>query len=325
MQVKANHETWPLRDSFSISRGSKSSVDVVVVEITDQSCIGKGEAVPYAHYGQTVDETLDCIRRIESSLKSDLSRERLLKEFPANAARNALDCALWDLEAKSSRRPVWKIANLPEPVAVVGACSLSLAEPEILAEDAKAWSNFQLLKLKLGSSQVVESVRAVRDVCPDSRLIVDANEAWTPEQFVRDLPELEDLGVEMIEQPFPAGSDDFLENFDCSILLCADESFHLSQDLDRLQCRYDVFNIKLDKTGGLTEAIHSSRKIKDAGKRLMIGSMMSTSLSLAPAFLLSQDASYVDLDSSIWLKRDRTGGLDFRDGILSPAHPSLWG
>ena len=325
MQINAYHENWPLRESFSISRDSKSNVDVVVVEITAQSCVGKGEAVPYSHYGQNIDETLQCIHEIESSLVGNLSRDSLRQNFPANAARNALDCALWDLEAKISNQPVWKLAKLPEPAAVLGACSLSLESPQKLADSANKWRNFPLLKLKLGPSDVVESVKSVRAARPDSRLIVDANEAWTPSEFKEYLPELATLGVEMIEQPFPAGSDQFLEDIDSSILICADESFHLAEDLDRLHNRYDVFNIKLDKTGGLTEAIELSKKIKSAGKQLMIGSMMATSLSLAPALLLSHDASYIDLDSSIWLKRDRLGGLDFEDGMLSPAQPSLWG
>lgn len=297
----------------------------MVVEIADQSFVGKGEAVPYSHYGQNIDETIKCIRKIESSLAPDLTRERLRQNFPANAARNALDCALWDLEAKISDQPVWKLANLPVPEVVLGACSLSLDSAQKLAESAKKWSNFPLLKLKLGPDDVVESVKSVRAARPDSRLILDANEAWTPTEFRNYLPELEVLGVEMIEQPFPAGSDQFLEDIDSSILICADESFHLADDLDRLHSRYDVFNIKLDKTGGLTEAIELSKKIKSAGKQLMIGSMISTSLSLAPAFLLSQDASYIDLDSSIWLKQDRLGGLEFENGMLSPAQTFLWG
>ena len=325
MQINAYHENWPLREAFSISRDSKSSVDVVVVEITAQSCVGKGEAVPYSHYGQNVEETLKCIREMESSLAPDLTHERLRQNFPANAARNALDCALWDLEAKISGQPVWKLANLPVPAAVLGACSLSLESAQKLAESAKKWSSFPLLKLKLGPSDVVESVMSVRAARPDSRLIIDANEAWTPSEFRSYLPELETLGVEMIEQPFPADSDQILEDIDSSILICADESFHLADDLGRLHNRYDVFNIKLDKTGGLTEAIELSKKIKSAGKQVMIGSMMSTSLSLAPALLLSHDASYIDLDSSIWLKQDRLGGLEFEDGMLSPAPPSLWG
>jgi len=181
------------------------------------------------------------------------------------------------------------------------------------------------LKLKLGHHEVIESVQAVRVACPHARIIVDANEAWTPEQFFQFIPDLEKLGVEMIEQPLPAGQDQALDHIECSILLCADESFHGAADLAPLSHRYEVFNIKLDKTGGLTEAIEIAQEIKSAGKKIMLGSMMATSLSLAPALLLAQNASYVDLDSSIWLQQDREFGLQFADGVLSPAKRELWG
>ena len=325
MKITTRHENWPLRDSFSISRGSKTSVDVIVAEIEDAGKSGIGECVPYPRYGETIKQTLLDISSMGNSHASELKRDSLRDHFPANAARNAVDCALWHLESRQSGKEVWEIAHLPPPKPVLGACSLSLENPYKLAQSAEAQSNFPLLKIKLGDDLVIESVRVVRDACPSNRMIVDANEAWTADSLTRYLPKLAKLGVEMIEQPLPASDDEFLENFDSEIPLCADESFHLGSDLERLINRYEVFNIKLDKSGGLTEAISLAQQIHSVGKKIMIGSMMATSYSLSPALLLAHYASYVDLDSSIWLLEDHPNGVKFIDGVLYPADRSFWG
>ena len=325
LKIKAWHENWPLRDSFAISRGSKISVNVVVVEIVDGTFVGRGESVSDSRYSQSVDQALETVAEIRKTLLNRLTRENLRAEFPANAARNAVDCALWDLEAKKTGKPVWKLAGLPAPQPVIGAYTLSLDEPENLAASAKNCSSFPLLKIKLDNGRVIEKVQAVREACPNARIIVDANEAWNAQSFVEYLPKLAQLNVEMIEQPLHADADDVLEQINSEIPLCADESFHLPEDLARLVSRYDIFNIKLDKTGGLTEAIDLAKQVANAGKQIMIGSMMATSLGLAPAILLTYNAQYVDLDSSIWLLEDRIGGLEFSDGELCPADRSFWG
>ncbi len=298
---------------------------MVVVEIDDGSATGVGEAVPYPRYNQDVEQTLNAIRKIAAEHGEALSRNRLLQVCAANAARNALDCALWDLEAKRSGTPVWDLAGQPEPVPALGAYSLSIDPPRQLAENARSVSHFPLLKIKLGGHHIIESVAAVREACPESRLIVDANEAWTIEILEKILPELKQLDVEMIEQPLPAGSDAALDEFKCEIPLCADESFHSVDDLDRLANRYEIFNIKLDKTGGLTAALEIANAVKAAGRQVMVGSMMATSLGLAPAMLLAHGAAYIDLDSSVWLAEDRPHGINFENGLLHPADPRLWG
>ncbi len=284
-----------------------------------------GEAVPYPRYNQDIDQTLDTIERLAQKHGTGLTRDLLRQEYPPDAARNALDCALWDLEAKKTGIPAWKGAGFSEPSPVLGAYSLSLEQPLQLEKTAKESSSFPLLKIKLGRDQVVESVAAVRRACPQARIIVDANEAWDIEMLNAIVPELRNLEVEMIEQPLPADDDAMLENIECDIPLCADESFHNAQDLERLGNRYSIFNIKLDKTGGLSEAIDLASAVTRAGMQFMVGSMMATSLGLAPALLLAQGASYVDLDSSAWLAKDRPYGIEFENGILQPASRNLWG
>ena len=300
-------------------------MSVVVVKIEDGTTIGYGEAVPYPRYNQNVEQTLATIQQLANKYSSNLNRDWLRREHPSDSARNALDCALWDLEAKQSGQPVWQRAGLPEPTPTAGVYSLSLDTPQNLVQSAKEARAFPILKIKLGREQVIESVSAVRDTCPNARIVVDANEAWDTQSLIQFLPELTRLRVEMIEQPLPADADAELDDIECSIPLCADESFHNADDLARLANRYDIFNIKLDKTGGLTEALDLAVAIRNAGKGIMIGSMMSTSLGLAPALLLAHNAVYVDLDSSVWLANDRPYGIEFENGTLQPVNPNLWG
>ncbi len=326
-QISIRDEKYPLLDTFRISRGSKSEVHVLTVTITDENgIIGSGECVPYPRYGESVESTLQQCRQVTQQLGDRLHQQLLRDQYPAGAYRNAIDCALWDLQAKQSDRSVWQLANLPQPNQVLGACSLSIDTPERLAAAAYERRNFPLLKIKLNDQQVIESIERVCEACPDNRIFVDANEAWSPQSLEQYLPKLIALGVEMIEQPLPASADDALQEFVCDeMLLCADESFHSADDIERLANRYDVFNIKLDKTGGLTEAIEVAGRIESVGKKIMIGSMMATSLSLAPAMLLTYNASYVDLDSQLWITQDRQGGVAFIDGMLSAASQTLWG
>ncbi len=325
MKISAHQESWALKSAFSISRGSKTQVDVVVVKIESGSAVGMGESIPYPRYNQTVEQTLNAVQVIAEKHADHLSRDFLRHNYPPDAARNALDCALWDFEAKKNNTSVWQLAGLAPPVPVVGAYSLSLDPPEQLAKSAQAARNFPLLKVKLGKNQVIESIRAVRMACPEARIIVDANEAWDIDTFVEYIPQFVELGVEMIEQPLPADEDEALEDIDCAIAICADESFHRVSDLKRLANRYDIFNIKLDKTGGLTEAIEVARAVRSDGKKVMVGSMMATSLGLAPAMLLTVDAEYIDLDSPVWLAKDRPGGIQFENGLLQQADQTLWG
>ncbi len=325
IQLDARHESWPLRSSFSISRGSKTSVDVIVVELGESGIRGHGEAVPYPRYDQTIEQTIDSIHEVAQDIRNGISRNELIEILPANAARNALDCAMWDFEAKRSKQPAWKIAGLPKPKPVVGAYTISMGDPDSMAQAARKARQFPLLKLKLGVAAVAESVTAVRNACPGSRLVVDANEAWDIDQLDELMPQLAELRIEAIEQPLPAGKDEELATRDYPIPLCADESFFDSAELDSLSGHYQIFNIKIDKTGGLTHAIRTAAAIRQSGKEIMIGSMMATSLALAPAMLLAYNAAIVDLDSPLWLTSDRAGGIRYENGVFLPAERTLWG
>ena len=323
--VVARHENWPLKEQFKISRSQKTSVDVVVVEISEGEEVGRGESIPYARYEQNVEQTLDTISDLTEDLINGLEIRGLQSKLEPGAARNAVDCALWDLEAKQTGVRVWERAQLTKPAPVLGVYSLSMERPTEMAKSARNIKYYPILKLKLGSEDVIKCVSAVRAARPDCRIIVDANEAWTVEMLQTYVPQLANLGVELIEQPLPADDDAELENLSFDLPICADESFHTESDLNGLLGRYDMFNIKLDKTGGFTEALKIIGRVQKEGRPFMIGSMIATSLSLAPAVLLCANASYVDLDSSVWLRADRTGGVEFRDGWVSPADTSLWG
>ena len=326
MKFEIFTQRHPLRKPFTISRGSKSFAEVVVVQITDaDGNIGIGECVPYLRYSESVESEVEAFHHIVDLHGDQLSRQLLCEKYKACAIRNALDCALWDLAAKQSERSVSELAGLPVVEPVLGVCSLSLDEPSKLASSAYECRSFPLLKIKLGNQWVVESIQKVREKCPHHRIVIDANEAWSIDDLMQYLPQLAELGVEMIEQPLPAKADSELKNVSSEILFCADESFHSASDVDQLSDCYDVFNVKLDKTGGLTEAIEIAQHITASGKQLMVGSMMSTSYSLMPAMTLAHNASYVDLDSPIWLVADHPGGIVFADGMLYPAQAQFWG
>ncbi|MFN3624912.1 MAG: N-acetyl-D-Glu racemase DgcA [Hyphomicrobium sp.] len=319
--VEARAEAWPLAKPFVIARGAKTEAHVIVAHVAANGHSGRGEAVPYARYGETVDDAITALRR----LTGPLTRARVANELPAGAARNALDCALWDLEAKISSKRAFELAGLPAPQAAMTCYTLSLGAPEQMAVDAKAVPHLKLLKLKLGGAGDDERMAAVRSARPDARLVADANEAWRPDQLASFLAAAAAANVELIEQPLRAGADDALSRIARIVPVCADESAHTSADLAALADRYDAVNIKLDKTGGLTEALAMARAAKSQGFKIMVGSMVATSLAAAPAMLLSGFADWVDLDGPLLLARDREPPLDIVDGWISPPAPELWG
>ncbi len=318
-------QSWPIRGGFTISRGRKTAAEVVVAELAEGGYRGRGECVPYARYGETVDGVLAALEGISGALDAGLDRAGLQDALPAGAARNALDCALWDLEAKQSGRPVAELAGLPAPEAVVTAYTLSLDTPEAMGRAAEAAAERPLLKIKVGAEGVTEQVAAVRQGAPDARLVVDANEAWSPALYDSLAPEMARLGVAMIEQPLPAGEDAALAGRPRPVTLCADESCHDRQSLPALAGRYDMVNIKLDKTGGLTEALALKAAAEAAGLEIMVGCMLATSLAMAPALLVAQGAQVVDLDGPLLLERDREDAIAFDGSLMHPPTPALWG
>ncbi len=318
-------ESWPIAGAFTISRGSKTTAEVVVAEVRDGVHVGRGECVPYARYGETVDGAIGAIEAVRPEIGRGMDRAALLAAMPPGAARNAVDCALWDLEAKSSGHPVWQLAGLASPRALTTAYTLVLGTAESMAAAARANADRPLLKLKLSGPGDLDRVRAVHENAPRARLIVDANEAWTPDTFAELAPRLAPLGVELIEQPLPAGADAALAELARPVPVCADESCHDTASLAGIRGRYDAVNIKLDKTGGLTEALALAAAAKAQGLAIMAGCMVATSLAMAPAMLVAQDARWVDLDGPLLLARDRAHGLVYRHGLVEPPSPALWG
>jgi L-alanine-DL-glutamate epimerase-like enolase superfamily enzyme len=327
MQLETAAESWPIRGAFRIARGAKTEAQVIVVSVRDGGHAGRGECVPYARYGETVESVLAEIETLRSQVENGLTREALQQCLTAGAARNALDCALIDLEAKRSGRRAHQILGLPAARPVRTAYTLSLAAPDAMGAAAAAAVShgYRLLKLKIAGEGDLERLQAVRRNAPEADLIVDANEGWTPDDLIRLTPRFAELGVALIEQPLKAGHDDVLIGFDRQIALCADESCHTRADLARIAGRYTHINVKLDKAGGLTEAVALARAARDMGLRLMVGCMVSTSLSMAPASLLASLAEFVDLDGPLLLERDRTPSLEYRGDTLFPPKPELWG
>ena len=318
-------ERWPIRGGFTISRGSKREAVVVVATISDGTYSGRGECVPYARYGESVEGVVATIETCAGAIISGASRADLATLLPAGATRNALDCALWDLEAKQSGRRAAELAGLPPLEPVQTAFTISLAAPEIMAERAREASTYPLLKLKLGGQGDEARLVAVRDAVPHARLIVDANEAWQPHDLESLLAAASAAGVELVEQPLPADADELLAHIERQVPVCADESAHDNASLGLLTGRYDAVNIKLDKTGGLTEALLVASHARTLGLKVMVGSMVATSLAMAPALLVAQDAEWVDLDGPLLLARDRVPGLAYEGGIIAPPRPELWG
>jgi L-alanine-DL-glutamate epimerase-like enolase superfamily enzyme len=321
-KIEAWAESWPIAGSFAIARGSKREATVVVARVSDGSIAGYGECVPYARYG----ETLDSVRHAIATVAADgLDRVTLAQRLPAGAARNALDCALWDYEAKCAGRSAADLAGVGDPAPLTTAYTISLDAAEVMAAKALSARHLPLLKLKLGGKGDAERLRCVRAACPHTRLIADANESWTAQLLLPLLAAAAETGIELIEQPLPAGADAELAALERSVPVCADESLHTRADLDRLSGRYDAVNIKLDKAGGLTEALALAADARARGFKVMVGSMVATSLSMAPATLLAQTADWVDLDGPLLLARDRVPGLSYEGARLNPPSPELWG
>ena len=314
-------ESFPLKEVFTISRGSRTEAKVVTVSVSRDGVNGRGECVPYARYGETMDSV---ITQIES-LPPRITRADLQAALPAGAARNAVDCALWDWEAKKAGKRVWELAGLPTPQPVITAFTLSLAAPEKMQAQAAKHAARPLLKIKLGGEDDMARLEAVRKGAPDTRIIVDANEGWTPALYTELAPALIRLGVEVVEQPLPAGKDDMLAEIDRPLPVCADESCHDCASLPALKGKYDMANIKLDKTGGLTEALALKDAALKEGYGLMVGCMVGTSLAMAPATLLAQGAQIVDLDGPLLLARDRTAPLRYDERGVYPPTAELWG
>ena len=321
----AGDERWPIAGAFVIARGAKIEAHVVVVEITEAGARGRGECVPYARFGESVPGVLKLIESVRREIEAGCTREALQHRLPPGAARNALDCALWDLEAKLTGTPAYVLAGRRRLDPVKTAYTISLDAPEAMAEAARASARRPLLKLKIGGGDDLDCVRAVRDAAPRTRLIVDANEALDLPDLVRLAPELAALGVKLIEQPLPAAEDPMLEGYRSPVPLCADESLLTRAELDACARRYDCVNIKLDKAGGLTEALALAAQARAGGLAVMAGSMVATSLSVAPAMILAQGADFVDLDGPLLLDHDRRPGLAILGSMIEPPTPELWG
>jgi L-alanine-DL-glutamate epimerase-like enolase superfamily enzyme len=326
LSLSVQTEHWPIAGSFAISRGAKTEAAVVVATLSDGRHEGRGECVPYGRYGETLAGVISKIGAMVGPLAGGLDREQLQTAMPPGAARNALDCAFWDLAAKASGRPAHELAGLPPPQPLSTAYTISLAPPEIMAAAAEKAAGLTLLKVKLGhSSGDPARIAAVRRAAPRCALIVDANEGWTGDNLLENLAACADAGVTLVEQPLPADRDDALARMARPLPVCADESAHARASLPELVGRYDVVNIKLDKTGGLTEALAMARMAEQLGFAIMVGCMVATSLAMAPAFLVAQHARVVDLDGPLLLARDRLHGLRYEGSRVYPPTPSLWG
>lgn len=318
-------ERWPIAGRFIISRGSKSEAVVVVAELSDGAARGRGECVPYARYGESEGGVAAAVEAMRGGLARGLDRIALQSAMPPGAARNALDCAFWDLEAKRSGRRVHALAGLEPPRPLTTAYTISLGTPDEMAAAAAGQAGRPLLKVKLGGRGDAERLAAVRRAAPTAELIVDANEAWAPADLPANMAACAAAGVALIEQPLPADNDSGLARGPRPVMLCADESVHDRASLRSLIGRYDAVNIKLDKTGGLTEALALREEAERLGFTVMVGCMVATSLAMAPAMLVAQRARYVDLDGPLLLAADRAPGLRYQGSLVHPPPPDLWG
>jgi L-alanine-DL-glutamate epimerase-like enolase superfamily enzyme len=318
-------ERWPIAGAFTISRGAKTEAVVVVAELSDGTVRGRGECVPYPRYGETPDEVAAAIKAMGPALGNGLDRAGLQHAMPAGAARNALDCALWDYEAKRSGRRVHELAGLPAPRPLVTAYTISLGDPQSMAQAAAKVAQRALLKIKLGGDGDSERIAAVRRAAPDATLVVDANEGWRADNLATNLAACAQASVKLVEQPLPAADDAALTAIAHPIPVCADESVHDRASLAALRGRYDAVNIKLDKTGGLTEALAMRAEAERMGFAVMVGCMVATSLSMAPALLVAQRAQFVDLDGPLLLARDRENGLLYGGSQVELTTFALWG
>jgi L-alanine-DL-glutamate epimerase-like enolase superfamily enzyme len=326
MDLSVRIERWPLERPFTISRGSKTEAVVVTVELKHRGRSGRGEAVPYARYGETPEGVAAAIEAMRPVLQNGLDRAVLQTAMPPGAARNALDCAYWDLEAKQNGCRAYQLAALPTPKPLVTAYTISLDHPDAMADAAARAAQMPLLKVKLGGgAEDVERIAAVRRAAPKAELIVDANEGWVDHDLERNFTACAQAGVSLIEQPLPEERDLALKQIKRPIPICADESIHDRASLDALSGKYDAINIKLDKAGGLTEALALAIEAERRGLGIMVGCMVATSLAMAPAMLVAQRARIVDLDGPLLLAKDRAHGLRYEGSLAYPPEPALWG
>lgn len=319
--ISVTRDTFRLAEVFRLARGARTEAKVLTVRVAGDGVTGWAECVPYARYG----ETLDSVTAQIEGLPANITRDELQAALPPGAARNAVDCALWDLAAKQTGTPVWKLAGLPPPAAQITAFTLSLDSPENMRAAAQRNAARPLLKIKLGTPEDLPRLEAVRAGAPASRIIVDANEGWSPDVYVDLVPHLRRLGVEMVEQPFPADRDELLAEIARPVPVCADESCHDRASLRDVRGKYDVVNIKLDKSGGLTEALALREQALAEGFRIMVGCMVGSSLAMAPAVLVAQGAAITDLDGPLLLAEDRANPLQYDALGVHPAMPALWG
>lgn len=325
LKLTATADSFKIDGVFRISRGARTETHVVTVAISDGTHTGYGECVPYPRYGESVESVIEQIMSVEDALASGASRADVQSLIKPGAARNAVDCALWDLAAKQAGKRVWELLDLPAPEGIVTAYTISLDEPEVMHQKALKNAHRPLLKLKLAGPDDLARVQAVRDGAPNARIIVDANEGWTAENYADIVEKLVPLNVEAIEQPMPAGDDEALRSLPHPIPLIADESCHDRESLDHIVGKYDMINIKLDKTGGLTEALLLKKAAINAGLNIMVGCMIGSSLAMAPAMVVAYDAQIADLDGPLLLAEDRDCPLEFNDSVMSLPNPKLWG
>lgn len=325
IDVGIEAESFEIAGGFKISRETRTHAKVVVVTLTDGARSGRGECVPYPRYGESLESVQTQIEEVVPVLKEGLTRGALLEAMPAGAARNAVDCALWDLEAKKSGKSAAEIAGVGPLTPVITAFTISVDEPGVMAEKTRAAAHRPLLKVKLAGPGDDERIAAVRQAAPKSTLIVDANEAWDESCFERNMAACRAAGVALIEQPLPSKADGLLAEIERSVTICADESLHPGGGVEELRGKYDAVNIKLDKAGGLTEALRLAETARKLDFKIMMGCMLGTSLAMAPAVLIAQKADFVDLDGPLLLAHDRVPGLRFEGSTLHPPAPELWG
>ncbi|WP_339863843.1 N-acetyl-D-Glu racemase DgcA [Paremcibacter congregatus] len=324
-RLSVRPETWVLNEPFHISRGSRTEAHLITAELEHCKVTGCGEAAPYARYGETIDSVMTQLADVTDAVEDGVSPEELQALLPAGAARNAVDCALWDMLARWKGTSVAEMLDLPRPRQVDTAVTIGIGDAATMAVKAKRYKDYPLLKIKLNREDITGKIKAIRAEAPTPRIIIDPNESWT----IEDITELDsfmaEMNISVLEQPLAAGQDEGLRDFKGKVPVCADESCHTRADLDGLQGKYQVINIKLDKTGGLTEAVKLKQQATDMGFDIMVGCMISTSLAMAPALLLASDATFVDLDGPLWMKEDRAHGLDITQGCIAGLSPDLWG
>jgi L-alanine-DL-glutamate epimerase-like enolase superfamily enzyme len=323
--LHAQHDRFALTHPFRIARGVKTAADVITVTLREGELVGRGEGVPYPRYGESVESALAAVEQVRELVESGGDRGDLLQALEPGAARNALDCALWDLEARRSGRDVASLIGVPAPERLASALTIVIDTPEAMARAAAAVAHAPLLKLKVDAVEPEAQIRAVRAAAPDAALIVDPNESWDQTLVEAMQPLMGELRVALLEQPVAAGSDEWLEGFTPAVPICADESVHVAADLDTIARRYQAVNVKLDKSGGLTAALELAHAARERGLGLMTGCMVSSSLSIAPALHVARMSDFVDLDGPIWLSEDRPGGVRDEGGLLHPPAAGFWG